>query len=91
MIPKIDIKNNGFGNCTLVIGKEVPTELAVWVRIKTNDKFIGQPAHTDMMRNMARQINADLYKLIEQGYIKYIEFKNEWVVLRPLFKWVKGR
>jgi hypothetical protein len=81
--------NLGHGKLELKIGKGIPTELAAWIRIKTNDKFYGEPAHREMIDRIRAQIDADLYKLIEQYYIRYVESKEIWVVTRPLFKWVK--
>jgi hypothetical protein len=89
MIPKVDLANVGFGKIELRVGKEIPTELAAWVRIKTNEKFYGQPAGREIEDHIRATINADLYRLVEQRYILYIELKDIWVVTRPLFKWVK--
>jgi len=90
MIPKFNLTKRGVGALELVYGKEVPMQLAVWVRIKMDEEFSGQPMSDEMVNYILASINREVYKLLEQGYIQYIDHLDTWIVRRPLFRWVKN-
>jgi hypothetical protein len=89
MIPNFNLTDRGFGALELLYGKEIPMQLAAWVRVKMNEMFSKQPMSKEMINYITASINVETSKLVDQGYIKYVDHLNTWVVTMPLFKWVK--
>ena len=87
MIPKVDLISPYPGSFSIEPGEVLPNELLLWINTKINDRFLGQRVERDTKGIIRAHINQDLYRLVEQGYIEY---KDKWIVTRPLFKWVKG-
>lgn len=92
MIPKIDLISQYPGSFRFRIEprENLPNELLLWINTKINDRFLGKRVERDTKGIIRAHIDQDLYRLVEQDYIRYVEHKDEWVVTRPLFKWVKG-
>ena len=89
MIPKVDLISQYTGSFHIEPREDLPFELLLWIKTKVNDRFIGTMVETYTMSVVMNYINQDLYRLVEQDYIRR-GFDNKWIVTRPLFKWVKG-
>jgi len=88
MTPKFDLIDRGFGTYELTYGKEVPMQLAVWIRMRMYERFSNQPMSDESRYHIIAFAGAECKKLIERDYIRYYDHLNTWVVTRPLFKWV---
>jgi len=95
MIPNIKATLSPYDNRTIDLNVDisdtssVPAEIVLWLKHKVERHYLGEAMVPGVISSMNGFVQQQLHALVNRGYIHNI--KNEWVINKPLFIWIRGQ